>query len=419
MICISITHKNLTAAKRECFACNDEEQIRLAGAVAKAYPEAGLVLLMTCNRSEIYMSGTDTDFVWLEQQFADTKKFPVEALKGAAMRYEGKSCLTHLCRVVCGLDSAVLGEVEIIRQVKQAYLAAKARGQTDAEMNMVFQGALRLAKEVAETSQMTHLPVSVGTLACTASLEFRADTNMNEDTDETESMTSNEMDTIADSNRQREDSEEKHVLIIGAAGQMGSIVMRDLLDADAKVQIVGTSRKHKQALQKIFSHERVQWVHYDRRYEYLDWADVIISVTDSPHYTFLADKVAEIRRETKPRLFLDLAIPRDIDAEIGRLSGCVVKDLDYIKSLASENNRKKISEAKKIELLIEEHVDEMQKLLAFRAFVGTRKDITEKLGEKSAMWLLYQLKDVLDAQDLNHVLKGIEDGVFSIHDTTR
>lgn len=419
MICISITHKNLTAAKRECFACNDEEQIKLAGAVAKAYPEAGLVLLMTCNRSEIYMSGTDTDFVWLEQQFADTKKFPVEALKGAAMRYEGKSCLTHLCRVVCGLDSAVLGEVEIIRQVKQAYLAAKECGQTDAEMNMVFQGALRLAKEVAETSQMTRLPVSVGTLACTAALEFRADTNMNEDTDATENITSNEMDTIADSIRQREDSEEKHVLIIGAAGQMGSIVMRDLLDADAKVQIVGTSRKHKQALQKIFSHERVQWVHYDRRYEYLDWADVIISVTDSPHYTFLADKVAEIRKETKPQLFLDLAIPRDIDAEIGRLSSCVVKDLDYIKSLASENNRKKISEAKKIELLIEEHVDEMQKLLAFRAFVGTRKYITEKLGEKSAMWLLYQLKDVLDAQDLNHVLKGIEDGVFSIHDTTR
>lgn len=419
MICISITHKNLTAAKRECFACNDEEQIKLADTVAKAYPEAGVVLLMTCNRSEIYMSGTDTDFVWLEQQFADTKKFPVEALKGAAMRYEGRSCLTHLCRVVCGLDSAVLGEVEIIRQVKQAYLAAKARRQTDAEMNMVFQGALRLAKEVAETSQMTHLPVSVGTLACTASLEFRADTNMNEDTDETESMTSNEMDTIADSNQQREDSEEKHILIIGAAGQMGSIVMRDLLDADETVQIVGTSRKHKQALQKIFSHDRVQWVHYDRRYEYLDWADVIISVTDSPHYTFLADKVAEIRKETKPQLFLDLAIPRDIDAEIGRLSGCVVKDLDYIKSLATENNRKKLSEAKKIELLIEEHVDEMQKLLAFRVFVGTRKDITEKLGEKSAMWLLYQLKDVLDAQDLNHVLKGIEDGVFSIHDTTR
>ena len=316
MICISITHKNLTAAKRECFACNDEEQIKLADTVAKTYPEAGLVLLMTCNRSEIYMSGTDTDFVWLEQQFADTKKFPVEALKGAAMRYEGKSCLTHLCRVVCGLDSAVLGEVEIIRQVKQAYLAAKERGQTDAEMNMVFQGALRLAKEVVETSQMTHLPVSVGTLACTAALEF---------------------------------GEGKNVLIIGAAGQMGSIVMRDLLDADAKVQIVGTSRKHKQALQKIFSHERVQWVHYDRRYEYLDWADVIISVTDSPHYTFLADKVAEIRKETKPQLFLDLAIPRDIDAEIGRLSSCVVKDLDYIKSLATENNRKKLSEAKKIE----------------------------------------------------------------------
>ena len=87
---------------------------------------------MTCNRSEIYMSGTDTDFVWLEQQFADTKKFPVEALKGAAMRYEGRSCLTHLCRVVCGLDSAVLGEVEIIRQVKHGFVPTLGHNKREA-----------------------------------------------------------------------------------------------------------------------------------------------------------------------------------------------------------------------------------------------------------------------------------------------
>ena len=98
MICISITHKNLTAAKRECFA------------VAKTYPEAGLVMLMTCNRSEIYMSGAKSDFVWLERQFAQVKKFPVERLKDVCMRYEGRGCLAHLFRVVCGLDSAVLGK---------------------------------------------------------------------------------------------------------------------------------------------------------------------------------------------------------------------------------------------------------------------------------------------------------------------
>ena len=180
---------------------------------------------------------------------------------------------------------------------------------------------------------MTHLPVSVGTLACMAALESGAG---------------------------------KHILIIGAAGQMGSIVMRDLLDADAQDRSVGTSQEHKQALQKIFIRmSGCNGVHYDRRYEYLDWADVIISVTDSPHYTFLADKVAEVRKETKPQLFLDLAIPRDIDAEIGRLSSCVVKDLDYIKSLATENNRKKLSEAKKIELLIEEHVTRCRSCLHF------------------------------------------------------
>lgn len=121
------------------------------------------------------MSGQDISFEQMEKWFSEIKGIPADRIKNDSMRYEKHGCITHLFRVICGLDSAVLGEVEIIRQVKQAYTIAQERKQTDAEMNLIFQAALRLAKEVAETSFMTRLPVSVGTLACLAVLEFLGD----------------------------------------------------------------------------------------------------------------------------------------------------------------------------------------------------------------------------------------------------
>ena len=89
------------------------------------------------------------------------------------------------------------------------------------------------------------------------------------------------------------------------------------------------------------------------RDEYMEKMDVIISATNSPHYTFLVKNTKEYIDDSKERLFIDLAIPRDIEEDIDSIPGCVLKNMDYIKSLAKENNDKKISEAKKIEILIQ------------------------------------------------------------------
>ena len=69
-------------------------------------------------------------------------------------------------------------------------------------------------------------------------------------------------------------------------------------------------------------------MHYEERYDYVDWADVVISATNSPHYTFVASKVQKYLKESKMRLFLDLAVPRDIEEEIGTLSDCVIENMD-------------------------------------------------------------------------------------------
>ena len=376
MICISINHKNSITETRERFALSDEEKeqfFRMAG----AQRIDGCVLLMTCNRCEIYISGSREVYHAVVEFFQKKKGITREEFWKCAMRYEKKAAVKHLYQVVCGLESAVLGEVEIIRQVKLAYESAKTRQMTDGDLNVIFQSALQLAKEIADQSMMTRLPVSVGTLTTLDALQFCAG------------------------------KEEPHILLVGASGDIGSIVLRDLVDADDRVRIVATSRKHKQYELAFQDTEQVRWVHYDNRYEYLGWADVVISATSSPHYIFLEENVKKVWRE-KPLCFIDLAIPRDVDEAIEQLEGCIVKNMDDIQALAKKNNEKKLTEAKKIALIIEDRVEEMEKTLAFRRFRDAFPEKMEQLEEKKASWLLYQLREHLDLEAFEQVIKSLE-----------
>ena len=377
MICISINHKNSITETRERFALSEEEKEQLFRMAGECEDIGGCVLLMTCNRCEIYISGLNKIYREVENFFQKQKGIEREEFWKYAMRYEKKAAVKHLYQVVCGLESAVLGEVEIIRQVKLAYESAKAHRMTDGDLNVIFQSALQLAKEIADQSMMTRLPVSVGTLTTLDALRFC------------------------------EGTEEPHILLVGASGDIGSIILRDLMDADDRVRIVATSRKHKQYDLAFQDTGQVRWVHYDKRYEYLGWADVVISATSSPHYTFLEENVKKIQRE-KPLCFIDLAIPRDVDEAIEKLEGCIVKNMDDIQALAKKNNEKKLTEAKKIALIIEDRVEEMEKTLAFRRFRDVFPEKMEQLEEKKASWLLYQLREHLDLEAFEQVIKSLE-----------
>lgn len=378
MDCMSLSHKMADTKVREQFALNDAQQEAFLTAVRENTALEGCVLLMTCNRCEIYYEGEPAAGGHaIEQIFMQIKSIDTETLRSRMMRYEGRGALVHLYQVVCGLDSAVLGEVEIIRQVRQAYGRSAAGGLTGARLNIIFQSALQFAKEVADQSLLTKLPVSVGTLTTGAALSFCEKISV------------------------------PHILLVGAAGEMGSIVRRDLLDADEQLQIVGTSRKHRADEQSFQETERMHWIHYDRRYEYLDWADVVISVTNSPHYTFLADRTGQARHTDKPLLFLDLAVPRDIDEDIDDINGCTVQNMDYIRALAAMNNQKKIREAKRVGWILEEKVAELEKALLFREYMESHEDTMQKLHQKPADWLVYHLKEELDLKALQQLLDTI------------
>lgn len=371
MFCISINHKNTPADVRERFAFTTKGQRQFTEHLKAAV--GGCVVLSTCNRMEIYF--TDK-YEQVEMLLANDRDVPVSLIRKYSMNYEGFQCTLHLCRVACGMDSMVLGEVEIIHQVKSAYLMAKELGACDGELNIAFQGALAAAKAVATESDNTRLPVSVGTLSAREAVNFIRNGG--------------------------------HILVVGATGKIGSIVVKDIADLAPDIEIIGTSRSHYSADEIFGRHQQIRIEAYSRRYELAAWADVIISATASPHYTFVRDELVEtVKMQPKRRLFLDLAMPKDIDPAVAEVTGCVLRDIDYIRTLSRENNESRAKTITEMEPWIISQVDEIMKNIAFSRFNREHGDVMAQLKTIDGAKMVYKLKGQLEYEAFEKVLAGM------------
>ena len=314
----------------------------------------------------------------VEMLLANDRDVPVSLIRRYSMNYEGFQCMLHLCRVACGMDSMVLGEVEIIHQVKSAYLVAKKLGACDGELNIAFQGALAAAKAVATESDTTRLPVSVGTLSAREAVSFIRNTSVG------------------------------RVLVVGATGKIGSIVVKDIADLAPDIEITGTSRSHHSADSIFDRHQQIRIEDYSRRYELATWADVIISATASPHYTFVRDELAEaVKMQPKRRLLLDLAMPKDIDPAVSDVDGCVLRDIDYIRTLSRENNESRAKTITEMEPWLISQVDEIMKNIAFSRFNREHGDVMAQLKTTDGAKLVYKLKGQLEYEAFEKMLDSI------------
>ena len=359
MLCLSISFKKADARIRQTFAFSKEEQIKLLEALKQDDLFQGGVLLSTCNRCELYASfetdrtseeenqilcGSKSEslkkiedgFFGMEKLMERFKLVPYEKLRNYARYYQGKQAVSHLYKVACGLDSMVLGEDEILHQLKAAYRCAKELGATDGNLNIIFQKAFRCAKQSKSETGISKTPVSIGTL------------------------TANFVE------QQRKDRRQK-VLVIGAGGQIGSIVSKDLTAKG--ISVIGTFRSHGKEKQEEQDRE-ICWIPYDRRYDSLKDVFAVVSATTSPHYTMTREGVRNHEGKNHRILFVDLAIPYDIDREIETMGGHPVIGIDYFQELAKENNQRKQKEAVKIKRIISDCVEEALYQMKLRKLKG-------------------------------------------------
>ena len=372
MECISISHKTADAAERQkCFIPKEKTEDFLRAVIQVDRVEQG-VLLSTCNRTEIYVQGEENCFHKLEEVMAGYAGCDGQWVRRLVRRYQGTKAVHHLFRVVCGMESMVVGEDEILGQVRDAYSYAKDAGYTGYELNSVFQAALACAKRVKTETLLSKTSVSAATLA--AGEVFRLP------------------------------RPHKTVLLIGSSGKMGGIVLKNLLSQE-NIRIIATVRSHNGICQS--GSPRVENVDYQRRYEYLEEADAVISATASPHYTLMAKQVEQSIKTYKERLFLDISMPPDMDGEIARIAHCRLVSLDDIHRLAEENNRRKAQAVVDAEEIISEDLDKICKVLAFHRFTGADAGWRERLEGLSAEKLVYFLRDELDRDSFAAVLRAL------------
>lgn len=369
MYCISINHKNAAAEIRSRFAFSRGKRQEISAALS----EHGIkqsVIVCTCNRTELYFIGSDIGCTDTAAEILTKYSGEEPTSVSLCLRsYYGEKALAHLFRVACGIDSMIIGEDEILRQVKDAYAESHENGFTDFELNTIFQSAITCAKRIKTDTALSKTPVSAATLAANKAASLGGSVN---------------------------------VLVIGASGKIGTSALKNLL-SHKNVSVTATMRS--KGLGADF-HD-IRTVPYPERYRFADEADCIISATASPHYTLTARALGEALKTAKPRLLIDLAVPHDIEKAVKDIEGIRLMDIDDFAKLAEHNNSIRLSSAEEAETIIAGDIDELQKRLSFRRFMPYMADFSQQLDSMGAEGLLYRLRDNLTSAQFSAVLEAL------------
>jgi len=306
------------------------------------FPETELVLLSTCNRVELYaaMNGESKTSATnqLIDMLLDYRQVSRQEIEGRLLTLAGSDVVRHLYRVASSLDSMVVGEPQILAQVKQAYQNAQAQDCTGPLLHELFQSALRTAKRVTGETTLHKHRVSIPSVA------------------------------IAElANCVFETFDDKHALVIGA-GEMAEETLRYLRDAGrARIHVVNRDAERGQELAKKWSGEYHAW---DQLWAQLVHADLAISTTsaDQPLVTAaaFAEHVAPERYQ-RPLFVLDLAVPCDFERTVGDALGVYLYSLDDLNDACEKNRQARAAELPSAENIVAQETDRFLANLNHRA----------------------------------------------------
>ena len=297
LVVVGTSHHRAPLELRERLHVGVAAAAALAGELAQGGGET--VVLSTCNRTEIYLSSANANATVTRARtaLANLSGLPRDELDPLLYVYEHEGAALHLFRVTAGLDSLVLGEPQIAGQVREAYAAAQAEGATGALLDRLFAHALHVGRRVRAETGIYELASSVP--AAAAELARRV---------------------VGDLAGRR-------ILLIGA-GKMSKLAAGGLLRRGAdNVFVANHTIARAEELARRFGGEVVE---FEELAAELERADVVVSSTRCPRVILGADEVASAvkRRRGRPILFIDIAVPRDLDPAIAQVAGCTLYDLD-------------------------------------------------------------------------------------------
>jgi len=376
LYCVSISYKSAGIELRKRLAFNENICNKIISELMGSSYVSECVMLCTCNRTEVYFCGEKDSVNGVVRVLAHNAGVAETLLSKHLLFFCDDNAILHLFKVACGIDSMVIGEDEILGQTKAAYLLAKENNAVSYELNMAFQAAFACAKKIKTETALSKTSVSVATLAANQAARM---------------------------------GDKVNVLVIGASGKIGSTVLKNLV-SHKNISVKATMRNRNPGF-RLIEDMGVKTVDYQKRYEYINQYDCIISATASPHYTITLCDLKENLLDDRKRLFMDLAVPPDIDSSITQLRGVNLINIDYFQQLAKNNNDLKLDSVDAAKQIIADEIDKLKKDLIFHTFLPSLENVRESLSDKPLEELIYKMKSDASASEFSvfiNILKTFE-----------
>jgi glutamyl-tRNA reductase len=380
IVLIGLNHRTAPVELRERVAFTQEaarlasEQLRSCGMLSET------LVLSTCNRSELYgvpsdsaASGQDSAGA-IELFLATFHKIEPAELNGSLYRRHDREAVRHLFRVAAGLDSMMLGEAEILGQIREAYRIAVDHGGTGPVLNRMFQSALEVGKRVRAETQISARPMSVAFAGVKLA------------------------ERIFGSLR-------SHSALILGAGSMGEQVVAHLRDRGiARLGVANRSRHRAIELAQRFGAEVVDWDALDSA---LVWPDLVVcSMSSSEPVVSVQDvERAMAARSNRSLLFIDLGVPRNVAPAASELYNVYLYGVDDLKEIVEQNKRAREAEIPKVEALVDEHVAKFESWQAGVEAGNVLRELRSRLESERDAFVRERLDDMshLSAQDKERI----------------
>ena len=331
ILCLGASHQTASVALREQLAFTPH---RLEASLARlgCGNDGGLsqirelVILSTCNRVELYASTTSLCFDTLENFLSETQNIPIDKITPMFYRLHDKDAIQHLYRVAAGLDSVVLGEPQILGQVTDAYSTARIQGTAGKILSRLFQTAIQAGKRARTETAISHNAASVASVS---------------------------VKLISQS---VPDLETAKIMVLGA-GKMAELAVEALRKRGSS-QILVVNRTLQRA-QELAQRWYGQAAALEMLLELLPDMDIVITSTGAPHTVIQASMVTKAMesRPNRPLVFMDIAVPRDVDTAVGQINGASLFDMDTLSEQLESALAQRAAEVPRVEQILAEELD--------------------------------------------------------------
>ena len=366
VVIVGLSHKTAPVEIREKVAFPPTAMEKPLHALVELPDVNEGVIVSTCNRVEFYAVSRNPEAA--EQQlrrfFASWHQLDPEELEKHLYAYQGQDAIRHVYRVSASLDSMVIGEPQILGQIKTAYGYASEFKTAGIILNRLLHKAFSVAKRVRNETEIASNAVSVSFAAVELARKI--------------------FDTL----------EDKTVLLVGA-GEMCELAARHFVTSGVS-RVLVTNRTLERA-EKLAAEFEGRAIPFDQFGDQLDQADIVLASTGAPGYILHRKQVEETlrKRRNRPMFFIDIAVPRDIEPAINDVANVYLYDVDDLQGVVQANLKQRHKEAKKAEAIIDEEIGQFYKWLSELDIVPTivalrkqfdeirRQELDKTLGKNS------------------------------------